>query len=61
MNKEEIIKEYKNYCKEQNYCCDKSDFIFDYIKYYYDLGKISLSDIDKISDYLEEVLKNDRN
>lgn len=61
MNKKEIIKEYKKYCEDKNYCCDKSDFIYNYIKYNYNLGKISLSDIDKLSDYLEEVLKNERN
>jgi hypothetical protein len=61
MNKEEIIKEYKKYCEDKNNECDVSDFIYDYIKYNYNLGKISLSDIDKISEYIEEVLKNDRN
>lgn len=61
MNKEEIIKEYKRYCEDKNNECDVSDFIYDYIKYNYNLGKISLSDIDKISEYIEEVLKNGRN
>lgn len=60
MNKEEIIKEYKRYCEDKNNECDVSDFIYDYIKYNYNLGKISLSDIDKISEYIEEVLRNEQ-
>lgn len=57
MNKKEIIKEYKNYCKDKNYCCDKSDFIYDYIKYYYDLGKIKLSEIEEIEINIKNILK----
>lgn len=53
---EKIKEEYKKYCEDTNNESDKSNFIYDYIRYNYDLGKITLSDIDKISEYLNEVL-----
>lgn len=57
METNQIKKEFKKYCEDNNYNCDKSDFIYDYIKYNYDLGKIKLEEIDKISDILNKELK----
>lgn len=57
MNKEEIIKEYKNYCKDKNVKADLNNFVYDYILHYYNLGKINLSDIEDLSKYIKEVLK----
>lgn len=62
MNKEEIIKEYKNYCsdldidyKKNN---SKSRFIFDYLKHLHNLGKLSYyKDFEQTRYNIESILK----
>lgn len=45
MNIEKIKEEYKKYCEDKGVKSDKYNFITDYIKYNYDLGKLKLCDI----------------
>lgn len=56
MNKEEIKEEYKKYCEDKNVESDKHNFIIDYIKYNYDLGKLKISDILDIYVELEKMI-----
>ena len=45
MNKEELIKEYKNYCNDLNINyknkSSKNNFIYDYLKHLHNIGKLS--------------------
>lgn len=45
MNKEEIIKEYKNYCSDLNIDykkrSSKNKFIYDFLKHLHNIGKLS--------------------
>lgn len=57
MNKEDILKEYKNYCKDKNVKADINNFVHDYILHYYNLGKINSNEIESKSNYVLNVLK----
>ena len=56
MDIEKIKEEYKKYCEDTNNESDKSDFIYNYLRFNYDLGKITLCDIEKLSKYLNDIL-----
>ena len=62
MNKEELIKEYKNYCSDLNINykskSSKNNFIYDYLKHLHNMGVISSNDnFYKIENDIRKVLK----
>jgi len=63
MNKEEIIKEYKNYCSdlgiEVKKTSSKNKFIYDYLKHLHNIGKLSYfqNEFEETELYIKSILK----